>query len=61
LPTGDLTIKSLGKTIAGAQIRSVELLGSGEKIEWTQQADGLSVRRPASNPCQHAVTFKVRF
>jgi alpha-L-fucosidase len=44
-PGPQLTIKSLGTAAAllGKPIKSVTLLGSDEKVEWTQSAEGLHV------------------
>lgn len=55
-------IKSLNKeTIADAKINSITLLGSDEKINWEQTADGLKISFPAKRPCEYAYVFKISF
>ena len=41
------------------KIARVTLLGSSEKLRWTQQAEGLKVDLPREKPCDHAVVFRV--
>jgi len=57
VPTGDVTIRSLKKT--GQTVASVRLLGSGEKIEWSQNDDALVIKKPVSWPCRYAVAFRI--
>jgi hypothetical protein len=38
----------------------VSLLGSGEKLVWSQHPDGLVVKCPAQMPSQIAVAFKIQ-
>lgn len=59
LPTEDLQIKSLGKSLAGKSVRSVQLLGSSNKVHWRQEPQALFVGSPPPSPCQHAVAFKI--
>jgi alpha-L-fucosidase len=63
LPTADVRIKSLGKssTMSSKAVTSVQLLGSDEKLSWTQEADALVIKCPAKMPCEHAVAFKIAF
>lgn len=56
-PTGDITIKSLAK--GSARVKSLEVLGSGEKIQWKQQAGALDITRPKLIPNQIALVFKI--
>ncbi len=56
-PTSELAIRSLGRE-AGV-IENVTLLGSAEKLEWQQNAEGLRIQPPAEKPCEHAFTFKI--
>lgn len=49
------------ETIGDAKIRSVSMLGSNEKIEWTETKEGLSVSFPAQKPCNDAYVFKISF
>ena len=61
LPDKDLTIKSLGTTakLLEKPIGNVVLLGSTEKVQWSQTADGLVVKLPQDKPSDIAVVFKV--
>jgi alpha-L-fucosidase len=42
------------------EVQSVELLGYRGTIRWQQTPAGLRVFRPAVQPSQHAVAFKIR-
>jgi alpha-L-fucosidase len=63
VPLKQMQIKSLGKDAkyAGKPIAGVQLLGSGEKVQWSQQPDALVVECPAKMPCDHAIVLKVTF
>jgi alpha-L-fucosidase len=54
-PTGPATITS----IIEGKVASVSLLGSSEKVEFTQDGEGLKVKLPANAPCKYAYTLKV--
>ncbi|MDR3261746.1 MAG: alpha-L-fucosidase [Tannerella sp.] len=55
-------IKSLDKNaIADARIQDVRLLGSDEKISWTQTDEGLKLSFPQTKPCDFAYSFKITF
>ncbi len=54
-PTQPLTIQSL----AAEKIAGIAMLGSDEKIKWTQTADALVIEPPAAAPSDIAVVFKV--
>lgn len=58
---GTATIRSLGWAHEGAAlpIAKVELLGSSDKVTWTQGADALEVTLPAGAECQYAYALKV--
>lgn len=58
---GDLKILSLGKKtkLAERAIASVELLGGGEKLEWSSEEDALVIRKISKLPNPHAVGFKI--
>jgi alpha-L-fucosidase len=47
--------------IASKKIKSIELLGSAEKIKWAQKADGLSIDSPKLIPANEALCFKIVF
>ena len=62
VPTEDITIRKLGLSSAIAEkIKSVELLGSKEKISWKQNKDALFITKPGNFPTQSAVCFRVSF
>ena len=56
VPQGEVHIESLGEN--AGEIARVELLGSGQKLNWTQRADALWIEAPAQ-PVQHAAAFKI--
>jgi alpha-L-fucosidase len=62
---GKSVIRSLGRSAAdnpastGQKIRSLELLGSNEKIAWMQDTDGLHVTLPATKPCDDVFALKL--
>jgi len=58
---GKATIHSLGWAHEGASlpIASIELLGSTQKVTWTQGADALEVTLPAGATCQYAYALKL--
>jgi alpha-L-fucosidase len=60
-PGTQLKISSLGteaKLLAGP-VQSVSLLGSDEKLDWKQEADGLMITCPKQMPFRNAVGFKI--
>jgi alpha-L-fucosidase len=58
---GKATIHSLGWSHEGASIpiAKVELLGSADKVTWTQAADALEVALPSSAQCKYAYALKL--
>jgi alpha-L-fucosidase len=61
-PGAQVTIASLG-TNAGlltTPIHSVSMLGSPEKLVWSQHPEGLVIVCPSSMPSRIAVTFKIQ-
>ena len=61
-PGAQVTIVSLGSGagLLAARIRSVTLLGSKEKLLWSQKPEGLVVTAPSKLPSNIAVTFKIQ-
>lgn len=53
--SGTLVIRSLAR----APVTGVTLLGNSGKLEWSQAPSGLTVKLPASRPCEHAFTLKI--
>jgi alpha-L-fucosidase len=60
-PKATVNIKSLSAAakLLDAPIASVTLLGSGEKVTWSQSADALSIEAPKTVPNDTAVVFKI--
>ena len=58
---GKASIHALGTAHEGATmpIANIELLGSKEKIAWTQTADALNVTLPSSAQCKYAYALKL--
>ena len=63
VPEEDVTVKALGSKTAqnSRKIKSVTLLGSDEKLAWTQTKDSLTITKPTDAPSPEAVVFKVVF
>jgi alpha-L-fucosidase len=63
VPEEDIVVKALGSKTAqnGRKIKSVSLLGSDEKLAWTQTRETLTIGRPVGIPSSEAVVFKVVF
>ena len=60
IPTADITVKSLSSSLS-QKIKSIQILGSKEKLSWKQDNETLSIIKPKSFPSQNVVCFKVRF
>jgi alpha-L-fucosidase len=60
-PQQDLQIKSLGTAakLLDKPIGKITLLGSDEKVIWSQTADRLSLKKPAKMPNDIALVFKM--
>jgi alpha-L-fucosidase len=61
-PGAQVTIASLGSGsgLMSAPVRSVSMLGSGEKLVWSQHPDGLVIVCPSAMPSQIVVAFKIQ-
>jgi alpha-L-fucosidase len=61
-PQQDLQIKSLGTAakLLDHPIGNITLLGSDEKVQWSQAADALMVKVPEKIPDDAAIVFKIR-
>jgi alpha-L-fucosidase len=55
---GELLVRSLASD-SGVGIESVGLLGHGGDLVWRQTSEGLTVRLPAQQPCEHAFSLKI--
>jgi alpha-L-fucosidase len=60
-PTQSLQIKSLGTAakFLDKPIANIQLLGSDEKIQWSQTSGSLTVEPAQKQPCDYAVVFKI--
>jgi alpha-L-fucosidase len=61
VPKKDLQIKSLGTAakLLDHPIGNIALLGSHEKVQWSQAADALTVKVPEKMPNDKAIVFKI--
>lgn len=56
-------IKSLATNspqLAGRKITSVSLLGYKGNLDWSQDGEGLKVKMPDKQPCDHAFALKIK-
>jgi alpha-L-fucosidase len=62
-PVSDIKMTSLGKNskYLDKAIASVTMLGSKEKLNWTQDGDALVITKPANLPTWQVVGFRVEF
>jgi len=62
IPSGDIRIKSLGKTskYLDMPVASVTILGTGTKVRWTQTDDGMIIKKPKL-PEWQVPGFKIEF
>ncbi|MEP3838631.1 MAG: alpha-L-fucosidase [Algibacter sp.] len=59
-PTQAIVIKTLKNGgVLNEKIKKIELLGSPEKISWTQTTEGLIIKCPNNMPNQPAIGFKI--
>jgi len=58
---GKISVKSLSDTeeISTRGIKSVALVGSDEKLEWSRDGEGLHVMLPEEKPCENAYSIKI--
>lgn len=60
--TGELVVESLGKNALGYQpVRKISLLGSSDKINFSQQDDFLKIEQPVNIPTQPVLVYCVEF
>jgi alpha-L-fucosidase len=60
-PKQDIAIKALGTAakLLDKPIGDLTLLGSTEKVQWSQTADALTINLPAKLPNDIAIVFKI--
>jgi alpha-L-fucosidase len=63
LPSNQIRITSLGLNSAHIDkpVKSVQLLGSKQKLIWKQEQDALVIQLPEKLPSLHASSFKIEF
>jgi len=61
VPKGVIDIKSLSSKDPDLKIASVELVGSKEKIKWSQGENGLTIGLVKKYPLEYAAVFKIKF
>ena len=62
-PTEDILIKSLGKNskFSGSPVASVKMLGNDVKVRWSQEEDGLVIKKPSKLPSWQVIGYKIEF
>jgi alpha-L-fucosidase len=60
-PSADIKITSLGKksSINKAKVKSVQMLGSDDKLKWKQESDLLVINKPATLPDWKVIGFRI--
>jgi alpha-L-fucosidase len=60
-PTNAVVIKSFGPSagLLDKPIKKIQLLGSGEKIKWSQASDGLIIEALMKRPSDIAIVYKI--
>jgi alpha-L-fucosidase len=58
---GEAVIHSLVQTVGSERVRSVALLGSDAKLQFSQRADGLHVQLPTQPPAKYAYVLRLSF
>jgi len=60
-PTNRVSISSFGTSakLLDGKIRKVQLLGSDEKLQWSQTNDALIIAQPKTVPNHFAIAFKI--
>ena len=59
LPLTNTDIKSLGTKSGNGTIESIDMVGSNEKLSWSQKADELIIKPSKSYPSENAVVYKI--
>jgi alpha-L-fucosidase len=62
-PEEDILIKSLGKSSnpSSKPIASIAMVGSKEKVRWSQSSNALIIKKPANLPSWQVIGFKIEF
>ncbi len=54
-----ITSLGTGSALHPGKVANVELLGCVDRLEWSQSAESLSVKRPGAKPCNFAYALKI--
>jgi alpha-L-fucosidase len=60
-PGEQAVIRALGKAspLVQGEPSDIRLLGCSEKLQWSRDTDGLTVKMPPQKPCDYAFAFKI--
>ncbi|RAW02581.1 alpha-L-fucosidase [Pseudochryseolinea flava] len=58
-PDEKIIIRNLGTARATRKIKKIQLLGSREKVKWSQNKDSLEIEMPATVPNDIAIVYKI--
>jgi alpha-L-fucosidase len=63
MPAEDIVIKSLSKNskLCSAEVASVKMLGSDQKIRWIRNDNGMVIKKPSQLPSWQVIGFKIDF
>jgi len=61
IPAENTVIKALSSKAGNGTIASVELMGSNEKLSWTQQDVGLVIKPVKTYPSENAAVYTIKF
>ena len=59
LPSTNTSLKLLGTKAANGTVENIALVGSNEKIVWSQAADAVTIKPSKTYPSQNAVAYKI--
>ncbi len=60
-PKETINISSLSSKSSNGTIDNVQLIGSDEKLNWSQKKDALVIKAPAKYPSEDAAAFRITF
>lgn len=59
LPKELTAIKALGTNAKNGVIATIEMVGSNEKVKWSQKADALAIEPSKAYPAENAVVYRI--